>query len=574
MRTERAPRKSRLLPTEQLWKAAAEVNEGIPNRWEVTTIGAVGDILNGFAFRSALFSEKQGTPLIRIRDLGKNSTETFYTGEFDPSYLVSPGSLLIGMDGDFRCVEWKGPEGLLNQRICKLSVNPDFLDPKLILFFINRHLQAIQSATSSLTVTHISSKTIAEIPFPLPPLNEQRRIATKIERLLKEVDGAKQAIARVSSLIDVFRQSILAKAFRGELTVPDPKAEPAQRVVERIRQSNRMKWEKELKRKGKDPEKYQYETIKPSSNNPPFKLPVNWEWTTIGDVFEVSVGGTPSRKAESYWGGNIPWVSSGEVAFSRIKDTREHITMEGVGNSSAKIRPPGTVLLAIIGEGKTRGQAAILDTAASTNQNVASIFCSEGPMPPEYVYWWLYYRYNETRSIGEGGAQPALNTPRVRAIPIPIAPLDEQKRIVSKVDELFASTINIVRAVKVAHDRVNLLEQSILTKAFRGDLVSPDPNDEPATVLLKRISSQPRPKQIKRHGARLGITKPQISTIPGSMEIRTIIDKMGGEAQVDRVFEASGLDRDIFWDKVGAEIKSRRIQRVQRGHMVFLRVKK
>ena len=90
----------------------------------------------------------------------------------------------------------------------------------------------------------------------------------------------------------------------------------------------------------------------------------------LGTLFEISLGGTPSRKKQEYWNGDIPWVSSGEVAFSRIKRTREQITDVGLRDSSARLNPPGTVLLAMIGEGKTRGQPAILDIAASNNQNV------------------------------------------------------------------------------------------------------------------------------------------------------------------------------------------------------------
>src|SRR5439155_20424587 len=91
---------------------------------------------------------------------------------------------------------------------------------------------------------------------------------------------------------------------------------------------------------------------------PDVELPETWAWCRVGDVADVRLGGTPSRKEPSYWGGSIPWVSSGEVANCRIARTAEHITGAGLENSNAKVYPRGTVLIAKIGEGKTPGQAA------------------------------------------------------------------------------------------------------------------------------------------------------------------------------------------------------------------------
>lgn len=139
------------------------------------------------------------------------------------------------------------------------------------------------------------------------------------------------------------------------------------------------------------------------------ELPEGWIWTTLGEAFKVYVGATPSRKASEYWEGLIPWVSSGEVAFCEIHETRETITELGLQNTSTEVHPPGTVLLGMIGEGKTRGQAAILEIHASHNQNPAAIRVSETSVPPEYVYHFLKLEYERTRKIGSGNNQPALN---------------------------------------------------------------------------------------------------------------------------------------------------------------------
>ena len=111
---------------------------------------------------------------------------------------------------------------------------------------------------------------------------------------------------------------------------------------------------------------------------------------------------TPSRSEASYWNGDVSWVSSGEVQFCRIKATREKITVAGLANSSTRLNPSGSVLLGMIGEGKTRGQAAILDLEACNNQNCAAIWVSETPIRPEFVYYFLWSQYEETRRGSSG----------------------------------------------------------------------------------------------------------------------------------------------------------------------------
>jgi type I restriction enzyme, S subunit len=218
-------------------------------------------------------------------------------------------------------------------------------------------------------------------------------------------------------------------------------------------------------------------------------LPNAWYWTTIGSIFSVTIGGTPSRTKSEYWGGDILWVSSGEVANKRIRSTREQITSDGLANSNAKLHPPGTVLLAMIGEGKTRGQTAILDVASTTNQNIASILCAETPVVPEWVFYWLMSRYEETRKSGSGGMQYALNSERIRGFTFPLPPLAEQRRIVTEVERRLSVVQEVETVIAANLARAERLRQSVLKQAFEGKLVAQDPNEEPASVLLERIKA-------------------------------------------------------------------------------------
>lgn len=183
----------------------------------------------------------------------------------------------------------------------------------------------------------------------------------------------------------------------------------------------------------------------------------------------------------------MPWVSSGEVAFCHIVDTEEKITPAGLSNASTRLHQPGTVLLGMIGEGKTRGQAAILDIEACNNQNCAAIRVSEASYPQEYVYWYLLSVYEQTRTAGAGNNQPALNKDKVQRLPIPLAPPEEAFAIVEalkvRLDRLQRIEDEHLSAVK----QLGRLEPRLLAKAFRGDLVPQDPSDEPAEKLLERI---------------------------------------------------------------------------------------
>ena len=132
-------------------------------------IGDVLEVQNGFAFKSEFFnSEGEGVPLIRIRDLERGQTEAFYSGEYRDEFLVEPGDYLIGMDGDFRCVIWTGPRGLLNQRVCRLHKFADGVLPDFVFHAIGRRLDEIHARTAFVTVKHISSKQIRAIEIPLP----------------------------------------------------------------------------------------------------------------------------------------------------------------------------------------------------------------------------------------------------------------------------------------------------------------------------------------------------------------------------------------------------------------------
>ncbi len=153
-----------------------------------------------------------------------------------------------------------------------------------------------------------------------------------------------------------------------------------------------------------------------------------WRRSTLGEVARIASGGTPDRSEPSYWGGSVPWVTTGEIQFNTITDTNEKITEAGLKNSSAKLFPPGTLLMAMYGQGKTRGQVAKLAIEASTNQNSAAILLHEGH-DPDFYFQFLSWKYDEIRDAGYSGGLSHLNAGLLKQIPVPVAPQKEQAKI-------------------------------------------------------------------------------------------------------------------------------------------------
>lgn len=181
--------------------------------WPVKQLGDLLKLQNGYAFDSMSFGLSKGLPLIRIRDLKSGvTTETRFAGEYDERYLVNSGDLLIGMDGEFRCYEWKGPSALLNQRVCRLQGFAATLLPRFVYYGVNSHLKEIEDGTGYTTVKHLSSKQILGIEFPVPSLAEQQRIVAILDEAFEGIAtakaNAKQNFQNARALFESHLQSV------------------------------------------------------------------------------------------------------------------------------------------------------------------------------------------------------------------------------------------------------------------------------------------------------------------------------------------------------------------------------
>lgn len=369
--------------------------------------------------------------------------------------MIPAGTLLVAMYGSIGKLGITGIECCTNQAIA-YAKELYGVTTKYMFFYMAMMKSELISKGKGGTQKNISQTVLNSLEVIVPPLPEQERIVARIEELFSQLDAGVETLKKTKAQLAVYRQAVLKEAFEGRLSAEWRKVHsdcsPA-RDYESIAI--------------KDPV---YKDTSGDENEIRLTLPDNWIRLRMGDVFSVEVGATPSRRAPEYWNGTINWVSSGEVRFNRIFSTDERITEDGLANSSTNVQPVGTIMLAMIGEGKTRGQAAILEIPAAHNQNTAAILVSATPCDSKYIYYFLQMNYENTRRVGSGNNQKALNKERVRALRFPFTSFAEQRVIVEEIESRMSVCDSIEQTVDAALQQAEAMRQSILKDAFEGRL--------------------------------------------------------------------------------------------------------
>lgn len=453
----------------------------------------------------------KGILMLRVKDVRDGWIDTsdilHISSSLDAEFRrsrIQPGDVLISVQGSVGRVAIVPPELVganISRTIARIRPLMAALGPWLGIALRSHQVQvAMGAVVGGTTRDSLNIRDLREVDIALPPLAEQHRVVAKAEELLAGVNRAKSRLAKTQMILKRFRQSVLVAACSGELTREwrTSTSSPRQTGAELLAKIRTRRLELGLPSARREIDDEDIEL-------PDTALPDDWTWCRVGEIADVRLGGTPSRKEPIYWGGSVPWVSSGEVANCRITNTTERITKKGLENSNAKLYPPGTVLIAMIGEGKTRGQSAILDIEACTNQNAAGLVFDAGFVDAEYVWLWALSEYEKNRDVGRGGNQPALNGAKVRALPLPLPPLEEQRAIAAAANKALSLITMAEARVASALSRAEKLPQAILSKAFSGELVPTEAelarvegrSYETASMLLERITSSKAPETTK-----------------------------------------------------------------------------
>ncbi|WP_429287810.1 restriction endonuclease subunit S [Paraburkholderia sp. GAS206C] len=195
-------------------------------------------------------------------------------------------------------------------------------------------------------------------------------------------------------------------------------------------------------------------------------IPDDWDVKQLGELSSVSAGGTPSRSNANYWGGDIPWITTTEIDFRLITESEQFITSIGLKNSAAKLMPAGALLMALYGQGKTRGKVGVLGFEAATNQACAAIILKKG-YSREYAFHYLASQYDEIRKLSNTGNQENLNGALVRSIPVLLPPLSEQSAIATALSDVDALLSSLDALIIKKRDIKQAAMQQLLTGKTR-----------------------------------------------------------------------------------------------------------
>ena len=310
------------------------------------------------------------------------------------------------------------------------------------LMALNLNQLATATAQPGLSVTKVMDSY-----FPLPPLPEQQRIITKIEELMPFVNKFEKAQVSFnilnSSMNELLKKSILQQAIQGKLVEQCSGEEPAPELLNQIKaEKKRLVKEGKLKKsaltdsvifKGDDNKYWEKigKEVRCIDDEIPFDIPSNWVYTRMGNIGDWGSGSTPAKENSDYYGGNILWLRTGELNNGVVNDTEIKITDKALKKCSFKLNKPGDVLIAMYGA--TIGKVAIAGKEMTTNQ--ACCGCTPF-IYNKYLFYFLIASKNDFVRKGEGGAQPNISREKLVLHLIPLPPLKEQYRIVSKIEKL------------------------------------------------------------------------------------------------------------------------------------------
>jgi len=310
--------------------------------------------------------------------------------------------------------------------------------------------------------------------LPLPPLPEQRRIVEKIERLLEQSQTARDALDRIPPLLKRFRQSVLAKAFRGELTERDPNDEPASVLLERIREERRRKWEDGLRAKGKDPRNAEYVEPEPPDAGGLPELPKEWIWTALGEVIELLQYGS-SVKADAPHESGVPIIRMGNIQDGGFDLTSLKHVHEASEDIARYVLRRDDILINRTNSPELVGKSARwdLDGRFIFASYLIRLRADSRVTIPSYLLHVINAQTtieHIARVRHQVAGQSNINSKDIRSIPVPLAPLAEQHEIVTKLERLLSMSSSIAQLVDRARHRAANADQAVLARAFRGEL--------------------------------------------------------------------------------------------------------
>lgn len=447
----------------------------IPRCWIQAEIGELCDLINGRAFKPVEWSD-EGLPIIRIQNLNNpDAPFNHFDGELSDKHRIHYGDLLFAWSGtpgtSFGAHVWKGDEAALNQHIFKVGFDESRIDKRFLRYAINQTLdELVAGAHGGVGLRHVTKGKFEKTRVAFPPIGEQKVITDKLDELLAQVNNLKARLGAIPAILKRFRQSVIEAAVSGDLTGSLDTTWPNLRLIDVVVSKPRN---------GRSPKGVDYET--------PYKS-LTLSATTSGKF----LGGKFKFVDLDVDEDSYLWVKDGDILIQRA-NTLEYVGVSALyrGSDNVYVYPD-------------------LMMKCSVNDRVV----------PEFMHFALlsisvrkYFRDNAT---GTSGNMPKINQKVVSEAQFKVPGIQEQTEIVRRVDQLFAFADQVEQQVKNAQTRVDKLTQSILAKAFRGELTAewraanPEliSGEHSAAALLERIKAE----KAKQTPAGRGRKKPAAET--------------------------------------------------------------
>ena len=392
----------------------------LPEGWCWTKVGEISkSILYGV---SESAKSKGEYKLLRITDIQNNAVDwntvpyTDYDEHRANAYRISDGDILFARTGatvgKSYLVKGLQDKAIYASYLIRVQTFNEIL-PEYVKYFFESgfYWEQIQKDSVGIGQPNVNGTTLSQLALPIPPINEQHRIVNELGSWLNIIDAIDNGKTELQIAIKRTKSKILALAIHGKLVPQDPSDEPANELLKRINPKAEI-----------------------TCDNPQYgKLPNGWCETLLGNIGTWQSGATPSRLRKEYYGGSIPWLKTGDLNDGIVQFIPECITERALEETSVKLNPAGSILIAMYGA--TIGRIGILSKPATTNQ--ACCACVDYLPEKKFLFYFLLANRENFIAMGGGGAQPNISKEKIIHTHIPLPPQQEQHRIVAKIEELF-----------------------------------------------------------------------------------------------------------------------------------------
>ncbi len=419
----------------------------IPNGWTACPLKDVVFSRKGKKPNAVIDHAKKGyDPYILIDELEGNSPRTYTNDSKIPR--ATEKDVLLVWDGSIgKCAS--GLSGAVGSTIVVLSPK-NGLNTKYLEYFIKRSKNYITETSTGSGLQHINKSFLKTLEIPLPPDGGQKRIVDKLDVLLAKVKDAQSRLDRIPTILGRFRQSVLSAAFSGELT-KEWRKKNKYSSVDSLLKRNEYKIADEIELSD---------------------LPDSWVWGALGNYADCSRGrfSVRPRNDPRYYGGKHPFIQIGDLPREGGYINKHSQTLNDLGLGVSKMFPKGTVAIAIVGA--TIANTGILEYDMCFPDSMVGIETGD-EIRNRYCELFLRYKKHDIRQESySSGGQPNINLQTLNPLPIAFAPKEEQTEIVRRIEHQFNVVAEIESRYLHIKSYTDKLEQSILAKAFRGELVS------------------------------------------------------------------------------------------------------